>query len=73
MTKHPLLTALLILATLPFTNTVSADAIPIATIQRSEPITFAAKEFSSDKRPIPRRLRVINNDTGSVDDGDRLF
>ena len=41
-----------------------------AKIQSSEAINFAAKEFTLDQHFIPRKLRVVNRETGSVEDGD---
>lgn len=43
---------------------------PNADVLRSEQTTFTAVEFQSDKRPIPRKIQVIDRDDGSVRDGD---
>jgi hypothetical protein len=42
---------------------------PNASIQRSEAISFTAQEFTSDKHFIPSKLRVIDRETGRVDEG----
>jgi ABC-type transport system involved in multi-copper enzyme maturation permease subunit len=41
-----------------------------AEVKRSEPITFTAVEFRSDKRLIPRKIRVLDPKDGGVRDGD---
>ncbi len=42
---------------------------PSAAVRRSEAINFNAKEFVSDKRTIPTNIRVVDNEDGSVRDG----
>lgn len=43
---------------------------PGARIERSEDINFTAVEFRSDKKAIPRQLRVFDSEEGSFRDGD---
>ncbi|MBC8356151.1 MAG: ABC transporter permease [Planctomycetes bacterium] len=43
---------------------------PSAKVRRSEAINFTAKEFSSDKQTIPKSIRVVDNQDGSIRDGD---
>lgn len=42
---------------------------PSAKVRRSEAITFTAKEFAADKQVIPANIRVVDNEDGSVRDG----
>ncbi|HRX79552.1 MAG TPA: ABC transporter permease [Pirellulaceae bacterium] len=42
---------------------------PSAKVRRSEAINFTAKEFVSDKQTIPSSIRVVDNEDGSVRDG----
>lgn len=42
---------------------------PSAKVRRSEAINFTAVEFASDKQVIPTSIRVVDNDDGSVRDG----
>lgn len=42
---------------------------PSAKVRRSETINFTAKEFVLDKQTIPNSIRVVDNEDGSVRDG----
>ncbi|MCA9121888.1 MAG: ABC transporter permease [Planctomycetaceae bacterium] len=42
---------------------------PSAKVRRSEAINFTAKEFVSDKQTIPSSIRIVDNEDGSVRDG----